>query len=580
MTGAIADKERALRLLASLRPAAAAAVRTTIALSFAGALATIAQAWISATVITNVVVSGASLAEEGTRLAALSIVIVARAALGWLAEREAVAAAARAQLKLTAMALEQVRALGPAGVAGHPTGELVTAISDGLRAVEPYFARYLPATILSVLVPLAMLAAVAPHDWMSAIILVVTAPLVPLFMVLIGAGAERANQRQWLALTRLSGRLLDAIQGLATLKMLGAAKREAQQVATMADRYRRETMVVLRLAFLSSLVLEFFATVSIALVAVLIGFRLLWGEMALFNGLFVLLLAPEFYLPMRTLGAAYHARMEALGSAARLGELVQVETVRAMPSTATSRINTGVPELIRLDAVCARFPDGRVALETMNLDIRRGESLALVGPSGGGKSTVLSLLLGFASPTEGRILLDGLSLDTVDLHAWRSQIAYLSQRPHMFNASIAENIAMTFDGHAIDFARVECAVYKARFADVVAALPAGYRTVVGERGYGLSGGQTQRLALARAFYRNAPIVLLDEPTAHLDPESEDAVAGAIEELIVGRTSVIVAHRLATVRKVRRIALIEAGRVARTGAADAMLREMRWSEADP
>lgn len=577
-TDRTADKEHASRLIASLKPEAAPGIRRTIALSLAGGLATIAQAWIAAAIITNVVVSGASLADESLRLAALAGIIVLRALLDWTAERQAAAAAARAQRKLTALTLSHVRVMGPSGMFGRPTGEIVAAIADGLRAIEPYFARYLPATTLSALIPLAILLAVVPHDWLSAVILAVTAPLIPLFMVLIGDGAERLNQRQWLTLARLSGRLLDALQGLATLKMLGAAERETAHIAALSDRYRRETMAVLRLAFLSSLVLEFFAAVAIALVAVMIGFRLLWGEMALFNGLFVLLLAPDFYLPMRKLGAAYHARMEALGFAVRLGELMTTTRASEPQQARSLRSVAGAPEVIRLDAVSVHYPDGRAALDSVDLEIRHGERIALVGPSGSGKSTILNVLLGFVSPAGGRVLVDDLSLETLEPRAWRASIAYLSQRPHMFRASIAENIAMAFDGAAIDRDRIERAARAARLSEVVERLAAGYATMVGERGFGLSGGEVQRLAVARAFYRDAPIVLLDEPTAHLDAESEAAVAAAIGELMAGRTCVIVSHRLETIRQADRIALLENGRVTRVGPASAMLDAAKLAEA--
>lgn len=577
--GAI-DKGEAARLLASLQPEAAPAIRTTIAISVAGGLATIAQAWVAALVISDVVISGASLSDERLGLTALLGLIAMRAVCDWLAEREAVAAASRAQRKLMALALAHVRELGPAEMAKQPTGETVSAIGDGLRSIEPYFARYLPAKMLAALIPLAVLVAVAPYDGLSAVILAVTAPLIPLFMILIGGGAERLNQRQWLTLTRFSGRLLDALQGLATLKMLGAAAREARNLAALSDRYRQETMAVLRMAFLSSLVLEFFAAVSIAIVAVMIGFRLLWGDMALFNGLFILLLAPDFYLPMRKLGAAYHARMEALGSAVRLGELMATKPVRAPKPAIALRTLDGVPECIRFDAVSVVFPDGRTALDKIDLEIRRGESIALVGPSGSGKSTILNLLLGFVAPSQGRILVDGLPLDGLEARIWRARIAYLAQRPHMFHASIAENIAMAFDGTPIDSQRVEHAARAARLTDVAAGLTSGYDTIVGERGHGLSGGEMQRLALARAFYRDAPIVLLDEPTAHLDSESEAVVVAAMAELTAGRTSVIVAHRLETIRHVDRVVLVEAGRITRVGTAAEMRDIGQRAEAWP
>ncbi|MFV0298664.1 MAG: thiol reductant ABC exporter subunit CydD [Hyphomicrobiaceae bacterium] len=563
------DKRTIAQFLNALRPSAARPLRLSVTAAIANGLLVILQAYILAGLIVRLVIDHQPLDAAGPSIAAFVAIVLARTLLSWCAEALAIGAAANVQNRLRADLVAHLRRLGPVGLGGQPTGETVSAISDGLRAIEPYFARYLPASWLAALLPLAVLAAVAPFDWLSALVFIVTAPLIPLFMMLIGSGAETLNQRQWRTLTRLSGRLLDTIQGLTTLKLFNATGREFELVETIAERYRIETMSILRVAFLSSLALEFFATVSIAIVAVLVGFRLLWGEIPLFNGLFVLLLAPEFYLPMRTLGSAYHARMEAIGAAERMVALLAMAPPGAPPQTSplsTAAPLPDVPRSIRLHAVSVAFDDGRVAVRDLDLEIARGERIALVGPSGGGKSTIVALLMGFLWPTKGHVLLDGTSMDTIDLAAWRRHITFVPQHPHLFEGSIRENIAMSFDGAAIDEAAIAAAAHEACLGEVIAALPDGYDTIVGERGYGLSGGEVQRLALARAFYRKAPIVIVDEPTAHLDAETEGIVAEAVQRLAEGRTLILVAHRRALLPSMDRVIVVAGGRVVRSGSA--------------
>lgn len=562
------DKSAIARFLRGRTTSAGRTITYTTAANLAGGLLAIAQAFVIALIVNDVVFAGARLEAQWPWLGLLFFVICARASMHWLGEGLAALAATRVHTALVRDLVAHVRAIGPVGLSDRPTGETVSALTESLNAIEPYYARYLPASSMSVLLPVAIALAVLPFDWMTVVVFIVTAPLIVLFMILIGAGAERLNQRQWRKLARLAGQLLDAIQGLVTLKMFGASRREARNVAKMAEDYRRETMTILRLAFLSSLVLEFFATVSIAIVAVLIGFRLLWGEMTFVNGFFILLLAPEFYAPLRTLGSAYHARMEAIGAAERVVDFY------ALPEMAQrgdgTRAVTGALRDIRFEDVGLTYRDGRTGLSGFSLSIRAGETLALVGPSGGGKSTVLNVLLGFVGPTSGTVAVNGEALGTLDLAAWRNRIAYLPQRPHMFNASISANIAMALAGEAIDFDRVRDAVRRASFDQVVAGLPEGYDTLVGERGFGLSGGEVQRLALARAFYRDAEIVLVDEATAHLDSESERLVQSALETLIAERTCVMIAHRLHTVAMADRVAQVEGGRVVRTEAARTFL----------
>ncbi len=579
---AVAQSEALGAFLKAQKPAAARSLRISVALSATNGLLIIAQAWLFAAIVTAVAVEGRDLSGVAGWLAALLPLFLLRAGLSWAAERYAFQAAASVKTALRRRIVSHIMRLGPIGLSGEPTGRIVSALSDSLQAIDPYFARYLPAVSLVAILPLAILAIVLPHDWLSALVLFVTAPLIPLFMILIGAGAERMNQRQWRKLARMSGHLLDVIQGLTTLKIFNASRREATRVAQMAEDYRRDTMAVLRLAFLSSLALEFFATVSIAMIAVLIGFRLMWGEIAFFNGLFVLMLAPEFYLPLRNMGTAYHARMEAIGAAERVVEIL--ETPAPVPETGTRRLVNGHGVTIRFENVCVTFPDGRRGPDGVTFDIAAGEHVALVGPSGSGKSTILNLLLGFIAPTSGRILISDTPLAELDLEDWRRRIAHLPQRPHMFEATAAQNISMELDGTDFDLEAVRFAARQAQADPFISALPQGYDTPIGEHGAGLSGGEAQRIALARAFYRDASLVLMDEATAHLDVANERLIGAAVDRLSRGRTMLGIAHRLETLHAADRIIVLENGKVAETGDHKSLLAHgdlyaQLWSHAE-
>jgi ATP-binding cassette subfamily C protein CydD len=551
--------------LKAQRGRAADWILITVVLDLAGGLLLIGQAWLLALVINGVLFEGADLAAVTPWLVGILGLLLTRALLaGWL-EVVRAEGAARVRTSLRDELVAHLFRLGPVRLGGQRSGAITTALTDGIEALDGYYAGYLPAMSLVVLLPAAILVVILPLDWLSALIMLVTAPLIPLFMVLIGKGAERMNQRQWRRLARLSAHFLDVIQGLTTLKLFNASRREVETVARVADEYRQTTMAVLRVAFLSSLVLEFFATVSIAVVAVAIGFRLLWGEMTFLHGFFILLLAPEFYLPLRNLGSHYHARMEGIGAAERLVALLD------LPVDATEPDALVPPDMrqsaLHFDAVTVRFGDVR-ALDGLDLEVRPGEQVAIIGPSGAGKSTLFNLLLGFIRPDTGGITVGGVELDRLDSVAWRRQLAWVGQRPHLFAASVADNIRLGCPD-AVD-AAVREAARRAQADGFIEALPQGYETPIGDGGAGLSGGQAQRIALARAFLRDAPLLLLDEPTASLDPANEALIAKALATIRHGRTSIVIAHRLDTVREADRIVLLCDGRVEGSGRHDELM----------
>lgn len=524
----------------------------------------IVQYRLLASVVGDVLFDGQGLASVWPRLWPILVIIALRAIVVWAGEAAAVTAAARVKQSVRTDLLDHLMALGPVPLRERRTGELTALLVEGIEALEPYYARFLPAMTTVVLTPLAVLAVVLPMDWLSGMVLVLTAPLIPLFMILIGKGAERLNQRQWAKLARMSAHFLEVFQGLTTLKLFNASRREAEVIARISEDYRLATMSVLRVAFLSALALEFFATLGVALVAVLIGFRLLAGGIGFERGFFVLLIAPEFYLPLRALGAHYHARMEAIGAAAHLVEMLGLPLPPRRDRKDPAADRQAIP-VVTFQDVHLAYGDGRKGLDGASFRLAPGTMTALVGPSGAGKSSVVNVLLGFVSPTAGAVLVDGRSLADLDKESWRRRIAWVPQHPHLFRGSIADNIRL---GHPdAEEAEVERAACLIGADDFIRLLPGGYDYEIGEGGSGLSGGQRRLIALSRAALRDAPLLILDEPTASLDRATERQVGEAVRRLSQNRSLLVVAHRLETVRFADAILVLERGRVAEQGTHD-------------
>lgn len=531
-----------------------------VALGFTAGLALIAQAWLLAQTLNAVLFKQASLSEVWPWLGGLLLLFLLRAALLWLSEQVAFQAATQVKLAVRQQLYAKVQRLGAAWLTNERSGDVVNSLSDGVEALEAYYARYTPAMLLMALVPLSILAVVFYFDVWSGLIMLLTAPLIPFFMILIGKGTEKRNQQQWRQLARMSAHFLDVIQGLTTLKLFNASQRETHVIAEVSEQYRQSTMSVLRVAFLSSFALEFLSTVSIALVAVFIGFRLFWGEMNFLSGFFVLLLTPEFYLPLRNMGTQYHARLQAIGAAERMVEILETPETETPPEESLQALPALFP--LQFKQVEVVYNDGRQALNGFDLTIKAGQNIALIGASGAGKTTVLNLLLGFIQPTQGQILLGETDLATVPLAQWREQIAWLPQQAHLFPGSVADNIRL---GSAqTSLAAVQQAAQQAYAHDFIQALPHGYDTLIGEGGQGLSGGQIQRIALARVFLKDAPLVILDEATAHLDQQSEQWIQQAIQTLAQTRTVIMIAHRLHTIEQADLIVLMQKGQVVATG----------------
>ncbi|MEU5918344.1 thiol reductant ABC exporter subunit CydD [Streptomyces sp. NPDC047141] len=531
-----------------------------VVLGLVGAALVIAQAMLIAEIVVGAFQKSQAVADLTTPLLLLAGVAVARGLVAWLTELAAHRASAAVKSELRGRLLGRAAALGPGWLSGQKTGSLIALATRGVDALDDYFARYLPQLGLAVVVPVAVLARIVTEDWVSAAIIVVTLPLIPVFMILIGWYTQARMDRQWKLLSRLSGHFLDVVAGLPTLKIFGRAKAQAESIRAITSEYRQATMRTLRIAFISSFALELLATLSVALVAVTIGMRLVHGELDLYTGLVILILAPEAYLPLRQVGAQYHAAAEGLAAAEEIFEVLE-EPVRDGGTAA-------VPESVRLelDGVTVRHA-GRAepSLDAASLTVEPGETVALVGPSGVGKSTLLDVVLGFAVPDEGgSVRVGGADLATLDLEEWRSRIAWVPQRPYLFAGTVAENVRLARPD-APDEA-VRSALRDAGADGFVAALPQGLDTLLGEDGAGLSAGQRQRLALARAFLADRPLLLLDEPTAALDGETEAGIVEAVRRLAAGRTVLLVVHRPALLAVADRVVAL-GGATTGTGAAE-------------
>ncbi|WP_047863990.1 thiol reductant ABC exporter subunit CydD [Rubrobacter aplysinae] len=544
----------------------------SVAFGVLGTAAIIAQMVFLSRIVGGVFLDGQALSEVGPLLLLLAGAIAVRAVLAWAEEVAARTGALRVKTEIRGRLFAKITRLGPAYTAGERSGELVTTATDGVDRLEGYAGRYLPQVPLSAAAPLLIAAYVFPIDWSSSLLLLVTAPVIPVMMAIVGSYSEEHMYKQWDALSRTGAYFLDVVQGLTTLKVLNRSHSERGRVAEVSEEFRSRTMRVLRYAFLSGLVLEFMTAVAIGVVAVVLGVRLISGSVAFEDALLVLILAPEFYKPLRELGSRRHDSMEGEASAVRILQILQTPGPSETADTVESAQRpTTAPPTISVGGLRYTYPEGQVpALDGVSLELPAGLVTAVAGPSGAGKSTLASLLLRFAEPQEGTIHADGVPVTGMPAETWRRSVAYVGQRPHLFYGSLLENLRLARPDAAME--DVEEAVRMSGLTELVERLPHGYETQLGERAARLSGGEAQRVAVARAFLKDAPVLVLDEPTSELDPEAERLIRDSLFRLMRGRTVLLIAHRLSTIRHADRVYVLDEGRVVESGDHDSLLRE--------
>ncbi|MGW8225434.1 MAG: thiol reductant ABC exporter subunit CydD [Anaerolineales bacterium] len=545
-----------------------------VAAGFLGGVLVVIQARFLSSTINAVYLHRGNLQSVYTWLVYLLVIIIIRGILIWTGSHSASRLAIKIKTDLRTALYDHLDLLGPAYFQPDSsdehgnTGELVQVANQGVEALQAYFGQYIPQLALAVLVPLTVLIFILPVDILSGVILLVTAPLIPFFMVLIGDRAKLLTERQWTTLSRMSTYFLDVIQGLGTLKAFGRSREQIKIIKQIGERYRDTTMGVLRVTFLSALALEWLAMLSTAVIAVEISLRLLYGRLGFQEAFFILILAPEFYLPLRLLGSRFHAGMAGLTAASRIFSILDSQPESVTVASQPTRDKQGsqppisAPLSIGFVDVHCGYQLNQEVLSGVTFELAPGELTALVGPSGAGKTTLVELLLGFRSPQKGQILINQQPLQVIPGKEWLSQIAWVSQDPYIFNTSVLENIRMAHPGASE--AEVIAAAKNAYAHDFILRLPGGYQTRVGERGSRLSAGQAQRLALARAFLKDAPLLILDEATANLDPHAAQEIQAALSNLILDRTTLVIAHNLETVRNADQIIVLSGGLVVAQG----------------
>jgi len=533
------------------------------------------QSYLIATIINDIVILNLPKSDLSFEFICLLCLIPVRALLAFVRERASFAAGKRLRIQIRKLVLDKLCELGPAYIKGKPAGSWATVVLEQIEDLQDFYARYLPQMLLAGFIPLSILIVVFPINWAAGLILMGTAPLIPIFMILVGKGAADANRKNFSALTQLSGHFMDRLKGLKTLKLFNQGQQELRTIESASESFRQRTMAVLRLAFLSSAVLEFFAAISIAVLAIYFGFSFLgelnfghYGEpITLFTGLFILMLAPEFYQPLRDMGTHYHAKAQAIGAAEALKELLDYQVPnQQQENSLKEQINLDAPFTLQAKELSVYSHDGSLLVGPVSFSLQPGETIALVGPSGAGKSSLLNAILGFL-PYQGSLQINQIELSQIDKAQWQRQLAWLGQDPQLFYGTIYENISM--GDSTISEQQVQGYLKKADIWDFVEQKDLGIHHPIGEQMSGLSVGQAQRMALARALTKKAQLFLLDEPTASLDQHSEQVIFKALQQVTKHSSTVMISHRLDQLQYVDKILVMDKGKILQQGTFDSL-----------
>ncbi|MGN5139759.1 heme ABC transporter permease/ATP-binding protein CydD [Aeromonas sp. 164P] len=562
------DKKTQKRLYGWLRKQSSHGRRwitISIAFGLGQGILMVAQAWLLATLLHGFIIEGSTPEQSITLFITLLLVTLGKAALAYGREVASFKAGSAVRQTIRQLVLARLSRLGPAYIQLRPAGSWASLLLEQIENMQDFFSRYLPQMAIAVFIPVVILVAVFPVNWAAGLILLGTAPLIPIFMILVGVGAADANRRNFQALARLSGHFLDRLKGLRTLQLFMRTQAEGDAIRDASEDFRERTMEVLRLAFLSTAVLEFFAAISVALVAVYFGFSYIdhlnfgsYGvKVTLFTGLFVLFLAPEFYAPLRELGAHYHAKAQAIGAAEQLLEFLEAEV--SEPAAGNASFHADSPVRVEAKGLEVLSAEGKVLVGPVDFTLEAGSRTALIGVSGAGKSSLVNALLGFA-PYRGELKVNGLELATLDMSQWRLQLGWLSQNPQLFHASLRDNLLLA-KPTASD-AELEDALKRAQAWEF--AMEKGLDYPVGDQAGGLSVGQAQRLALARTLLKSTQLMVLDEPTASLDRHSERAIMTTLEQAMAGQTLLMITHRLDQLTKMDKIMVLARGQLVEQG----------------
>ncbi|WP_430488628.1 thiol reductant ABC exporter subunit CydD [Rossellomorea marisflavi] len=533
-------------------------------------LAIVAQAYLIAGIVDRVFLKDASLTDVWPLLAALLVAFAFRAIFSWLNGRTGIRFASSVKGEVRKKLLNKWAHQPLTASVGSQAGRKVSVIMDAVDGLDGYYSKYVPQRIETTLVPLMILLVLFKEHWFTGMIILITAPFIPIFMALIGVKTKEKSEDQMEKLESFSGTFLDVLQGLTTLKLFGKGREKGGEIKESSLNFREATMEVLKTAFLSSLMLEFISMLSIGLIALEVGLRLIvFDSVSFYTAFFVLILAPEFYLSMKQLGSAFHTGRGSSGSVKAVKDELERDDGKIVWGEDTIDAQSGSP-VIGLKGVGHSYSEGTFHLQPLTVHIEPFSKVAIIGESGSGKTTLLHILSGLIDPSEGEVVVNGKSRRQVTESSWFGLIAYISQNPYIFAGTIEENMAA---GSLHTAKELEDAAEKAGLSELISTLEDGFQTVIGEGGRGLSGGEKQRIALARAFLRKPSIVLLDEPTTGLDLKTESILQQSIKELSQSSTIVTVAHRLHTIRHSDQILVLKKGRLIGKGTHEELLKEL-------